>query len=319
MGDHCAYSPEKEIGQGSVLLGVFGALLGAAAGAVPYALILAHQRPALDSTSVWEGLGLTVGYCACLGYRGLKGRRSTIVAYTVVTLSIIVAIAVAHLAAEMYANREAACGVQLALAAGYLLLPERLKSMAFGLCLGLIGAWSGRSYLLWYTDPARAVRTFGEKVLAAPAVRQELPRKFTVRNGRQRKRMGGALCALLFAGFLAAAFAAFDPVEERSWLLFCICIFAPGTVGGIYSVLNCRNYRLEVDGEYLRYVNALGRARDFYTGDIYGLGRSPLTGAYKLFDKEGWLLGWFDPVLENGMLLVQYLRDRGIGLGARTK
>lgn len=141
----------------------------------PYTLILAHQRPALDSTSVWEGLGLTVGYCACLGYRGLKGRRSTIVAYTVVTLSIIVAIAVAHLAAEMYANREAACGVQLTLAAGHLLLLERLKSMAFGLCLGLIGAWSGRSYLLWYTDPARAVRTFGEKVLAAPPSGRSCP------------------------------------------------------------------------------------------------------------------------------------------------
>lgn len=320
MENHHAYSPEKEIGQGSVLGGISGALFGAMVGAVPYALILAHQRPALDSTSVWEGLGLVGGYCASLGYRGLKGRRSTRMAYAAVALCVIVAIAVAHLAVEMYAIRESACGVHPALAAGRcLLLPERLKNTALGLLLGLVGAWSARPYLLWYTDPAHAVRKFGEKVLTAPAVRLELPRKFIVRNRRKKERIGGALCTLLFVGFLAVSLAAFDPVEEQNWLLFCVCTSTIGALGGIYVVLCCRNCRMEVDGEYLRYVNAVGRARDFYTGDVYGLGRSPLTGTYKLFDREGWLLGWFDPALENGTLLVQYLRDHGIGWGAGMK
>ena len=79
------------------------------------------------------------------------------------------------------------------------------------------------------------------------------------------------------------------------------------------------NYRLEVEGEYLRYVNPLSRVQEFYVCDIYGLGRSPLTGVYKFYDREGWLLGWFDPALENGALLVQYLRGHGIGLGVKMQ
>lgn len=319
MGDHCAYSPEKEIGQGSVLLGVFGALLGAAAGAVPLYVDFGASK---TSAGQYKRLGGIRAYGWLLRVPGLSGTEGPPFHDRGV-----------YGRDAVYYSGNSRCSF----GSGNVCKQRSClrRSAHFGCrppavagAIEKYGFWPvpGTDWrLVWAVLSALVYRSgacgpnIWRESFGSPAVRQELPRKFTVRNGRQRKRMGGALCALLFAGFLAAAFAAFDPVEERSWLLFCICIFAPGTVGGIYSVLNCRNYRLEVDGEYLRYVNALGRARDFYTGDIYGLGRSPLTGAYKLFDKEGWLLGWFDPVLENGMLLVQYLRDRGIGLGARTK
>ena len=36
---------------------------------------------------------------------------------------------------------------------------------------------------------------------------------------------------------------------------------------------------------------------------------------YTLRRREGWLLGWFDPAMENGAALVRYLREHGAGLG----
>ena len=95
---------------------------------------------------------------------------------------------------------------------------------------------------------------------------------------------------------------------------YCACLCPFGVVGGIWSALRRWNCRWEINGEYLLYVDALNRKRDFYVRDIRGLSRNALTGVYQLYDEEGWLLGWFDPVLENSAFLIQYLRERGVGL-----
>lgn len=314
------YSPEREIPQGSVGGGILGALLGAAAGAIPYGLIRIWQLPDLGTTDLWEALGLIVGYCACVGYRGLKGRRSTVTGAVIIVLSAAAAFVCANLAAELYTLSVALSGRDALLAAIHkLIAPERRMGLAVGFVWGLVGVWSARSYLLWYTAPERAVRKYGEAVLQQTFSRQELPQAFTVRSRNRWMSLGGVLCALLFSALLAAAVTAFDPAEEGGWLLLCVCLCPLGTVGGIWSALRRWNCRLEVIGEYLRYVSAVGSAREFYVRDIYGLGRSALTGVYKFYDREGWFLGWFDPDLENGTLLVQYLRERGIGLGVQPK
>lgn len=313
-------SAEQPLPQGSVFAGILGAFLGAGIGAIPYGLFQLWRLPGFESTELWEALGLVSGYCACLGYRGLKGRRSTVAGIGIILISVAFSLACTSLLAELYAAGAACCDADSVLAAmRNLIAPGRRMGFATGLLWGMLGVWSARSYLLWYTAPARAVQKYGEAVLQSPPSWQKLPQAFLIRSKHRWMSLGGILCALLFGALLAVSLTAFDPVKERGWLLLCGCLCPLGIAGGIWSALRRWNCRLEVEGEYLRYISTVGRAREFYVRDIYGLGRSPLTGVYKFYDREGWILGWFDPSLENSTLLIQYLRERGIGLGVETK
>lgn len=311
-------NPEQELPRGSLVLGCLGALFGALVGAVPYGVALAVDSSYAADTDLWETMGFLTGYCACVGYQGFRGRRSAAAAYGIVILASLLALAGANLIAELYA-RGAWDAAQLAAALRELLGSEKQKDFAVGLFFALLGVWSVRRYLLWYTDIETAIRKYGGEILNAPTAGQPVPRRFTVRNNNRREGILAGSCAVFFAALLVVSVVAFDPVEDRNWLVFSLCFYPVLTAGGIYALLRQRNYRLEVEGEYLRCTNAFGIRRDFYAGDIHGLGRSPYAGHYQLFDREGWLLGWFDPEMENGALLVRYLRHHGVGLGAKTK
>lgn len=310
------YDPERPLPRGSLFRGCLGALLGALAGAIPYGFALMVDSAYAADTDLWEAVGFFAGYCACVGYQGFRGRRSTAAAYGIVITAVLVTLAGANLAAEVY-TLGAWGAPQIMAALGRVLGPEKRKGFAVGLFFAFLGVWSVRRYLLWYTDIETAIRKYGEELLNAPAAQGPLPRRFTVRNSNRREGIVAGLCAAFFAALLVVSVVAFDPVEDRNWLVFSLCFYPLLIAAGIYALLRQRNYRLEVEGEYLCYTNAFGIRRDFYAGDIYGLGRSPYAGHYQLFDREGWRLGWFDPEMENGALLVRYLRRRGIG--ANTK
>ena len=312
-----AYNPEQELPQGSVLFGFAGAFFGAAIGVIPYGAALLFYDPSMDNREVWESLGLIVGYCACLGYRGMRGRRSTATAYVVVALCALLTMTAANAVTELHTLISAGARLNIETLRS-LLKAQWWTGTAVGAAFGMLGIWSARPFLLWYTDIDAAVRKYGEQVFKASAQHQMLPQTFTVQNSR-RKDVTAVVCSILFGALLVISAFAFDPVEERNWLTISFLIYPPCIVGSVYTLLCRRNYRLEAEGEYLCYTNAFGIQRDFYAGDIYGWGRSPLTGNYKLYDREGWLLGWFGPEMENSTLLIQYLREHGIGSGAEMK
>lgn len=314
-----AYSPELSNPKGSIPGGVLGAFLGAIVGAVPYEAALILQGTDFIGTELWEVTGLVAGYCACLGYRGLRGRRSTSMAYVSVMAAAALVLIGANLAAELYAAGMPAGGMDAVLnAVRRMLGPERRVGLAVGVFWGLLGVWSARQYLLWYTNPALAAEKYGEAVFREPVFRGTVPERFAVRSKHRWMSVFGLLCAVLFGVLLAVAVLAFDPVTERNWLILCVCLCPLGVIGGVWSALRRWNCRIEVERECLLYVDALGRKRDFYVREIRGMSRSALTGVYQLYDGEGWPLGWFDPVLENGTFLIQYLRERGIGLKTGT-
>lgn len=314
-----AYIPELSAPRGSIPCGVLGALLGAIVGAVPYEAVLIIQGPDFVGTELWEVTGLIAGYCACLGYRGLHGRRSTSVAYMSVMAVAVLVLVMANLAAELYAVGMPMGDTDAVLSAVRRMLgPERRVGLAVGVLWGLLGVWSARQYLLWYTNPALAAGKYGEAVFREPVFRGTVPERFVVRSRHRWVGLFGLLGAVLFGALLAAAVLAFDPITDRNWLILCVCLCPLGVIGGVWSALRRWNCRIEVDREYLLYVDALGRKRDYYVREIRGMSRSALTGVYQLYDGEGWLLGWFDPVLENSAFLIQYLRERGIGLKTET-
>ena len=312
-----AYNPEQELPQGSVLFGFAGAFFGAAIGVIPYGAALLFYDPSMDNREVWESLGLIVGYCACLGYRGMRGRRSTATAYVVVALCALLTMTAANAVTELHTLISAGARLNIETLRS-LLKAQWWTGTAVGAAFGMLGIWSARPFLLWYTDIDAAVRKYGEPAFKAPVRHQMLPQTFTVQNSRRRDVAAGA-CSVLFGALLVISVFAFDPVEERGWLAVSFLVYPPCIAGSVYTLLCRQNYRLEAEGEYLCYTNAFGIQRDFYAGDIYGWGRSPLTGNYKLYDREGWLLGWFGPEMENSTLLIQYLREHGIGSGAEMK
>lgn len=138
-----AYSPELSNPKGSIPGGVLGALLGAIVGAVPYEAALMIQGQEFTGTELWEVTGLVAGYCACLGYRGLRGRRSTSVAYVSVMAAAALVLIGANLAAELYAAGMPTDGMDAVLSAVRRMLgPERRAGLAAGVLWGLLGVWS---------------------------------------------------------------------------------------------------------------------------------------------------------------------------------
>ena len=314
-----SFTPELPLSDGSAAGGLLGALLGAAAGAIPYGVAMVLQKSDFSSTDLWQVLGLVVGYCACIGYRGLRGRRSTSVGYVTVLAAAVFVLLGTNLAVELYA---AGLPVEHVDAVGEavcrMVQEERRTGLAIGVLCGLLGVWSARQYLLWYTDPVLALGKYGEAVFQEPVFAETLPETFVVRSKHRWMSLLEFLCGVLFGALLVVAVLEFDPDTERNWLILCVCLCPFGVAGGLWSALRRWNCRLEIEREYLLYVDAFGRKRDFYVRDIRGLGRNVLTGVYQLYDGEGWLLGWFDPGMENGTFLIQYLRKRGIGSKAGT-
>lgn len=309
--------PEEPLSQGSVLSGILGAALGALLGALPLFFLTLYLSPAVREADAWNGFGLLSGYCACLGYRGFRGRRSTAVAWSVVGTFSTLAVVGSILIADAYSCCEQTAVFRLqsalALLSSWMWLRARLPALGIGLTAALAGILGAARYILWYTDPRKALRKYGGKVFETPKTRLTVPPKFIVRGESRFEGVLGALGAVIFGVLLVLSWAAFDAPGDRGWLLGTSVGCSLAVIASLYTILRRRNCRVEVDGECLRYVDALGRETDFYVGDIQGLGRSVLTGNYQFCDGEGRTLGWFSPELKNGKMLVQYLRERRIG------
>ncbi|WP_455580864.1 hypothetical protein [Dysosmobacter sp.] len=91
------------------------------------------------------------------------------------------------------------------------------------------------------------------------------------------------------------------------------CLAAFGVVLGLgIWLLRACSRRLVVEGETLSYVPPFGRARTFQSTDIAGV-RVEARGR-RLCGPDGGTLGRFGENQENSALLLQYLRERKIGL-----
>lgn len=310
---------------GSYPLGLIGALLGAVVGAVPWFL-------ASTFTNFFIGwLGFLVGWCACWGYQKCRGARRTGYAMTVVILCSIFAIVLSDFASNMYllctdfewqraARYEHISVYQLA--AGALLMPENLQyilpNLGIGLLIGGLGIFSARRQVLEYTDPKRAAELAAR---AAPAFQpaalgttgMSLPYSFTVRMNKSTRNAGkilmgvaGALVALLVViGAVTDSLGEVLPVTAILGLIL--------VLEAVFLLRMGQNFRLEVEGERLRFVTRGGKVREFAAGDIGSVSASSNLQRV-LYDREGKVLAKLNNNMENLLLLSQYLTEHNVPL-----
>lgn len=311
--------------EGSYPLGLLGALLGAAAGSIPWFLASTFANFFIG----W--LGFLVGLCACWGYRKFRGARRTGYAMTVIILSSILAVVLSEFASNMYilctdhgwqrSARHMGISVYRLAAESLVMrenLPYILPNLAMGLLIGGLGIFSARRQVLEYTDPEKAARlaaagTTAFQQASAATTGMPLPYSFTVRVNKSVRKIGRAL--LWAAGGLMALFAilgiATDSLAEilPIALFLCLILVAEGL---LIQRLN-NHCRLEIEGEHLRFTNRRGKTLAFSAGDIASVSVSNSLQRV-LYDREGRVLAKINNNMENLILLNQYLSERNVPL-----
>lgn len=317
-------------GAGSYILGFAGAFLGALIGVVPWFLASTFAHFFVG----W--LGFLVGIAACWGYRKCRGARRTGYAMTVIVICSILALVLAEFGSWMFLlctdpdwQADAAYyGIPVAqMAFASLLMPENLPhilpNLGMGLLIGILGIVSARQKVLAYTDPSRAAarpRSAAETAAAANAeAGMAIPGVFTVRDHKWVRvllKVLGILCVAFFGGMLALMTIgmAMDS-EGLEWMTyaFCAAVFGGAAFLGVFLFCHARR-KLAVEGETLSYLPTFGRPRTFRREDIAGMKLS--AGGRKLYGRDGKVLARFEDNQENSALLLQYLREKEIGLMA---
>ena len=315
--------PGEVSDQGSIPLGVIGALLGALVGAVPWFLVSTFT----DFYVGW--LGFLVGWAAAFGYQKLKGRRSFGLAMVTVVICSLLALVAAEYGSWMFVlctdpewQADAAWyGIPVAqLAFESLIMPENfeviLPGLAMGLVIGGLGIFSAGKYVRQYTDPGMAAEM--EQRMAAvrnpvanfQATGLELPRQFTVSFGSGRKAL---LIVLAVVEFLLIALllmiggllGPWEDTETFGLMLF-LCL-AVGAVM-VFAFVQARKH-IDVDGDYL-----LVKGQTFGAGDIANVSMSQLNGAIKLYGRDNKVLAQFNNNMKNAPLMIQWLREHNIPL-----
>ena len=318
--------PEMPEDQGSVPLGILGALLGALAGAVPWFLVSTF-------TNFYVGwLGFLVGWAAAFGYRKLKGRKVFRIAIAAVVICSLLALVVAEYGSWMYIlctdpewQRDAAYyGIPVArLAFESLLMPENFKiilpGLAMGLLIGALGIFSAGKYVRQYTDPKMAAE-IDQRIRAAQAARSPLagfqstglglPRQFTVSFGSGRKAL---LIVLAVVEFMLIALLLLIGGLMGPWgdqetlsLMLILCLIVGAVM--VFAVLQMRKH-IDVDGDYL-----LVKGQTFGARDIANVSMSQFNGAVKLYGHDGKVLCQFVNNMKNAPLMMQWLREHNIPL-----
>lgn len=323
---------EAPVSEGSVFLGIVGALLGAITGAIPWFL-------ASTFTSFFIGwLGFLIGWAAAYGYRTLHGRRSYGLAMTTVVVCSVIALVLADFASNMYIlctdeewQRTAwFYGISVAeLAAVSIVDPDNLgvilPRLAMGLLIGMLGVFSASAHVRKYTNPGEVRAPFQGQQLpnsfstlnrswAAPAsTGLQLPQQFTVR-APGRNLVFGIVLAVLFGLFFLFSLMVGTLAEEAEAGIFlgilCLCMLALSAV----LILQGKNWRLEVDGEWLNGYTLTGRLTRFHVSEIAGVSISTMTGYAKLQGRDGRVLFKYTNIMKNQPLLMQYLAEHNIPL-----
>lgn len=323
-------APPGEIGEprssaGSYILGFAGALLGAVIGVIPWFL-------ASTFANFFVGwLGFLVGVAACWGYRKCRGARRTGYAMTVIVICSVLALVLAEFASWMYIlctdpgwQADAAWyGIPVArLAFESLLMPENwphiLPGLLMGLFIGILGIISARRKVLEYTDPERTAqvpapayqRTAGQTMPVTTGL--QLPYSFTLQTKPSTRKLGRvcfAMAAVFFLLFMGIAVASRSMEILPISCFLCLILLAEG----ILLLRFNKNYRLEIEGERLRFVSRMGKVREFTAGDIANVSVSN-TYTRTLYDHSGKVLAKVNQNMENLALLTQYLSEHNIPL-----
>lgn len=311
-----------EEARGGTVSGIFGALLGALVGAVPWFLTSTFVRFFVG----W--LGFLVGIAACCGYRLFNGRRSTRFAMVTVIVSSILALFAAELASWMYVlctdpewQADAAWyGISVAeLAWGSIMMPENWGVMApnmlVGMAIGVLGALCVKRRVLAYTEPGRMTQT--EQSAQTSAAGFAASESFTVQDKtwvRVTARLFGAVCASGFLVFFASVLGS-SIDEPENWSMAETVGFSVFSllmaVFGVFLIFHVRR-KLVVENDVLSYLPTFGKARAFRLTDIAGMTVS--ANGRRLIGHDGRTLGRFEDNQENSALLLQYLNEHGIGL-----
>ena len=320
--------PEVPEDQGSVPMGILGALLGALVGAVPWFLVTTFANFYVG----W--LGFLVGWAAAFGYQKLKGRKSFGFAMVTVVICSLLALVAAEFGSIMYmlctdkdlqsvAQFYGVSVTKLAFETLRVLLPEILEeilpNLVVGLLIGGLGILSAGKYVRQYTDPGMAAE-MDQRVRAAQAARSplagfqstglELPRQFTVSFGQGRKALLIVLAVvefllialLLMIGGLLGPWA--DAETLSGMLILCLIV---GAVM-VFAFIQTRR-RIDVDGDYL-----LVKGNTFGAWDVANVSMSTFNGAIKLHGHDGRRLAQFNNNMKNAPLMMQWLREHNIPL-----
>ncbi len=171
-------------------------------------------------------------------------------------------------------------------------------------------AWSRKNALLLgqyllqrgvtFVDPSGAPVSVG-----GGAVRPDVPRQFTVREGKVCLVLGW-MGVILFGGMLSASFFFLEGLE----LLICAAAFLVFTAGFGWVLLSYYRRRLEVEGENLTYTTAFGRVSQFHSSQVEKINYRGLLGTQELRDREGQVLARFESNMKNAALLQTYINQR---------
>ena len=319
-------APEAPEDEGSVPMGILGALLGALAGAFPWFLVSTF-------THFYVGwLGFLAGWAAAFGYQKLRGRRSFGLAMAAVVVCSLLALVAAEYGSYMYMlctdpewQADAAwLGVPVArLAFESLLLPENFKvilpNLAIGLLIGGLGILSAGKYVRQYTDPEMAAE-IDRRIRDARAARSplagfqstglELPRQFTVGMGKGRKTAVTVLAVVVFvlvaAMLVLGGALAMDGDTQSLTVTLVLAVVLCAVM--VFSVLSVKKH-IDVDGDYL-----LVKGQSLGAWDIANVSMSTFNGAIKLYGRDGRVLAQFNNNMKNAPLMIQWLKEHNIPL-----
>lgn len=327
----------EEESKGSTVLGIIGALLGAVVGAVPWFVASTFAHFFIGY------LGFLVGWAAAFGYGKFHGRRSYRFAMVTVVICSILALVLAEFASNLFVLCTDADWQETAyyygvpvyvLAAILITAPENLHlilpNLIVGLLIGILGVVSCRVYVRNYTQSGelgrRPVPTMDPNSEIAMANAREnatrwarpastglgLPRQFAVRAPRFQ-----LICGIFFLAFAALLlfFTLLLSTTGEDAVLILLVLSLIITVEALAMLLRSINKRLEVDGNELCAYTALGRATPFRADDIAGVTMpSVMTGACKLYGKNGKVLFKYNNKDRNLPLLMQYLSEHNVPL-----
>lgn len=318
---------ERQSGISGYFTGFVGALLGAVVGAIPWFL-------ASTFAGFYVGwLGFFVGVSACFGYRIFRGAKRMGYAMLVIILCSIFALILSEFAANMYtictdrdwqkyARRMGVSVYQMA--AEVLMMPDSLKlvlpNLVMGLIIGGLGVFSVRGQIRQYADPEGARKKAAAQEMAGlgqtasglgDTAGLPLPHSFTLRMGDGFRKISKVLygVAAVFAVLFAIVAVMTDGAGIGVFIFLTLLLLAEAV---IFSAMG-RKYRLEVDGEKLRFVSRSGKVREFTAGEIASVSIS--GNAQKiLYDNEGRALAKLANNMENMALLNQYLMEHNVPL-----
>ena len=312
---------------GSVPMGILGALLGALAGAVPWFLVSTFSNFYVG----W--LGFLVGWAAAFGYRKLKGRKVFHIAIAAVVICSLLALIVAEYGSWMFRlctdpewQADAAyLGIPVALLAfESLLLPENFKIILPGLAVGLIiggfGIFFAGKYVRQYTDPEMAARIEAETAQRLQEVQArhspmsqyqstglELPRQFTVSFGSGRKALLIVLAVVeLLLISLLLMIGSYLGDAESLGIILVLCLIVGAVM--VFAFIQMSKH-IDVDGDRI-----VAKGKMFTYADIANVSMSTFNGAIKLYGRDGRKLAQFNNNMKNAPLMMQWLREHNIPL-----